>query len=212
LIENENIALKKELAALKEKPDPSVPVVVVTEAPRGADGKVIRQICSNMKNVLMRTQSDIVKLKMSYAQEVAGLAAQRNQMSKAFQKYITLYDIKQAEFEALEYSRDQLQERLDETKDELEMNKNGQAQDIARLKLKYKNARTDLSDSQAEAATLKEKIKAMDEKYNELSAVKAESDAHYNVSLSRPTGTLCFFSLPHLMTVLPSNLLTACRC
>jgi chromosome segregation ATPase len=176
--------LKKEIKSLQEKlaAASAAPPVVVADPNAGEAKNAIRRQCLNMRNMTMRLRSDIVNVKLTSVQQINALMSQKDQLKKAFDQYVSLYAIKEAQYEAMEYSRDQLQERLDEAKQELRDGVNTMSQEHDKLKLKYKNARSELIDAQAEINRLKDEARAMDEKYKALSDAKAESDSHYNVS------------------------------
>ena len=85
LIESENIALKKELKELREKA--AATPVVVADPNAGAAQSIVKKSCANMTNILMRLQSELVKLKLTSVQEIAGLVNQKSLLEKAFDKF-----------------------------------------------------------------------------------------------------------------------------
>ena len=180
LIESENIALKKELKELREKA--AATPVVVADPNAGAAQSIVKKSCANMTNILMRLQSELVKLKLTSVQEIAGLVNQKSLLEKAFDKFGLKYRIKEAEYEALEFARDQLQERLDEANQEIEKGKSGHSQELDKVRLKYKQTRAELKESQQGNERLTEQYKSLEEKYNLLVTTKQEIDANYNVS------------------------------
>jgi chromosome segregation ATPase len=183
VIEGENIALKKEIKDLKAKlANAAAPVVLPN--PNAEEEKLrLNRGCANMRNILIRFQSELVKLKLSSVQEINWLLAQKQLLSNAFNRYTALYSTKSAEFDAMVRQRDQLQSQLSELQQEMKNGASNMSQEHDKLKAKYKGTRSDLIDAQAEINRLKEVNKSMEEKFNELSTAKAESEAHYNVSI-----------------------------
>lgn len=201
LIETENIALKKEIKELKEKLATSAVPVQAPNLNAGEEKFAIRRSCATMRNTIMRFQSELVKLKLTSVQEINWLVAQKQLLSNAFNRYVSLYNIRDAQYEAMEYARDQLQERLDGAQQDLRDGVSSMSQEHDKMKLKYKNARTDLINAQEEIIRLKELAKTIEEKYTLLTTAKAESDAHYNVNTSVISDTLTHLhSFPLFLT------------
>lgn len=196
VLETENIALKKEIEELKSvKPiSPPAPIVVVqapspvTAVDIGINRDLVMKQCHHMTNLLMRTQSELMKLKLFAAKEIAGLMQQKILLSKAFDNLQDANRIKDAEFEALEYSRDQLQIRLDEANQSLEDGKNNSSVEIAKYKLKAKETRAELKDSEKEREKINDLYRILNDKHNTLHTAKTEVDANYHVRpLTGPT-------------------------
>lgn len=178
LLESENVALRREIQELKN----IKPVVVQAVDPNaGSDKKLIKKFAINMKTIMMRTQSELMKLKLVSVQEINIMMNQRNQLSTAFDNLFTAYRVKEAEYEALEAERDDLQEKLDFAQQSLEEGANHQTAELNKMKAKYKQARADLKDAQAEQERLNDALKSLNEKYNSLRSAKVEADANYEV-------------------------------
>lgn len=179
LVESENLALKKEIQELKSvKP---VAAVVLVDPNAGADKKLIQKFAVNMKNILLRTQSELLKLKLTSVQEINHLMNHKNLLSEAFDNLHSAYRIKEAEFEALEINRDQLQEKLDHANQSLEEGASFQASEMNRLKTKYKQARTEQKETQGELERQVEALRTLQEKYNSLHGSKVELQSNYEV-------------------------------
>ena len=188
VLEAENLALRKELEEQKASKLAPIPVFAV-QAPEvdvGLDRNLVMKQCSNMTNLLMRAQSELMKLKLYAAKEIAGMLHQKTLLSKAFDNLQTAYRIKDAEFEAIEYTRDELQRKLDEAYQSLEDGKNNSSAEASKYKLKLKQARTELQDSEQAREKLAELHRILNEKHTALLTAKAEVDSNYIVS-----GLLC---------------------
>lgn len=188
VLEAENVALRKEVEELKASKAAPAPIVVV-QAPSpvaavetGVDRDLVMRQCNHMTNLLMRTQSELMKLKLYAAKEIAGFLQQKIILSKAFDNLQDAHRIREAEFEALEYSRDQLQLQLDEANRNMEDGKNSSSTEISKYKLKAKQARTELKESEEAREKLNELYRILNDKYNALHTAKTEVDANYNVS------------------------------
>jgi hypothetical protein len=187
VLEAENVALRKEIEELKASKAAPAPVVVV-QAPAVDTGpdknKLIKQHCANMTNMLMRTQSELMKLKLFAVKEITGLLQQKVLLNKAFDNLLVAQRIKEAEFEALEYSRDQLQIQLDEANQSLQDGKSNSSLEVSKYKLKAKEARTELKESEEQREKLKGLLSALTDKYNALHLSKTEADSNYKVILT----------------------------
>lgn len=183
MLEAENIALRKEIEELKASKVAPAPVIVVQapEVDMGLDRNLVMKQCSNMTNQLMRAQSELMKLKLYAAKEIAGMLHQKTLLSKAFDNLQTAYRIKDAEFEAIEYTRDELQTKLDEAYQSLEDGKNNSSAELSKYKLKLKQARTEIKDSEEAREKIVESKRILNDKYNALLTAKSEVDENYNV-------------------------------
>mmetsp|Transcript_2274 Transcript_2274/g.4038 ORF Transcript_2274/g.4038 Transcript_2274/m.4038 type:complete len:407 (-) Transcript_2274:940-2160(-) len=176
VVENENIALKKEIAELKKSHTENLAKL---SASQGIDKLVIAKHCQYLRTFAMRTNSELIKLKITYGQEVSGLVSQKELMGKAFENVLAILKMKEAQNEALEMEKVELVEQLKGLHLSNSSHKHSHSQEMDRLKQKFQEMKDDLKDAQSKQQSLIKENDTLERKIETLANEKTESSARY---------------------------------
>jgi hypothetical protein len=182
VLESENVALKKEVQELRNR---KVEPVVVAAPPVkvGVSSNEVHKYCVKLKSVAMCTQSDLLKLKLMFAQEMGVVMNQKMLLEKSFENMVSLLEIKEAQYEGVAYERDQLKEELSIAKEALDAERSNVDSELHKVRQQFRKAREQIIEAESVRQNLINEQLTATENYNLLKASKNEVEYNYSVSV-----------------------------
>jgi hypothetical protein len=175
VIETDNVDLRKRVLQLQKDVEEAETSSAKNNANKGVELLAIKKHCQSLKTFSMRTQSEILKLKLTFIQEMGALANQKNLLAQAFENLMALLKAKEGECLSERRLKEQLEDQLEDLRDHGESSDKSHSQEVQKIRAKYQAMKASFKESQEKMQSLIAESESHERTIAALQAEKAEA-------------------------------------